>query len=257
MSENLHYSSPSISLITVTFNAAKVLSNLVESIRQQTDHEFEWVVIDGASTDGTIDIIKSAKDVVTKFISEADFGIYDAINKGIKLATGDYYLVLGADDSLAPEGVELYRRAALETNADLITGAIELKHGIKYPKEKFIRIRGMYSVITSHSVGCLIRKSLHKQFGYYSRRYPIAADTEFLLNSYLNGATLAKIYRVVGKFTAGHYGRDSLGCHIENFKIQVESGSSLFLESILFFKRIFQDYRRITIQIHNRRNNQI
>ena len=87
-----------ISVLPVTFNAIDMLPGLIDSLKAQTDRCFEWIVVDGASTDGTIELIKSSNDIVTQWISEPDFGIYHAMNKAIQLATGDYYLVVGADD---------------------------------------------------------------------------------------------------------------------------------------------------------------
>src|SRR5574343_103309 len=86
---------PSISIITVTFNAAAHLPTLIDSLRNQSDRGFEWIVVDGASTDKTVDLLE-ASGIVTTWISEPDFGIYDALNKAIRLSTGEYYLVLGA-----------------------------------------------------------------------------------------------------------------------------------------------------------------
>ncbi len=238
----------SISVITVTLNAASLLPDLVESLRQQTDHEFEWIIVDGASTDGTLDIIK-ASGLVTQWISEPDFGIYDAMNKAVKTASGEYYLVVGADDRLKPEAIALYRKAASESNADLITGAIELKDRIKQPSETFIRRQSIFRIISSHSVGCLIRKSLHQRFGFYTSHYPICADREFLLTSYLNGATLARFHDVVGYFSNGTSERDLLGCLVENYRIQVKTGSPLLLEMALLFIRTMRSYRTIRMQL--------
>ncbi len=83
--------SPTISVITATYNASKTFSGLIDSLRNQTDQAFEWIVMDGASTDGTVEQIKAANDVVTRFVSEPDFGIYHALNKALGLATGEYY----------------------------------------------------------------------------------------------------------------------------------------------------------------------
>lgn len=96
---------PDITVITATYNASKVLPGLIDSLRSQTDQDFEWIVVDGASTDGTVELVEAAGDVVTRWVSEPDFGIYHALNKALGLATGEYYLVLGADDRLRTEGV--------------------------------------------------------------------------------------------------------------------------------------------------------
>ena len=81
-----------ISIITATFNSQYFIQNLINSLSNQTDKRFEWIVIDGNSNDNTIKILKNVKNIKLTYISENDEGIYDAINKGIKLANYNYYL---------------------------------------------------------------------------------------------------------------------------------------------------------------------
>lgn len=108
---------PGISIVTATFNAAALLPGLIESLSAQTDRNFEWIVIDGKSTDTTRQIIESAGSIVSTWISEPDFGIYDALNKAIRIASSEYYLVLGADDRLLPDAIAHYRLQAKQTQA--------------------------------------------------------------------------------------------------------------------------------------------
>ena len=91
-----------LSIITATLNSIEYLPKLIDSLRKQKDREFEWVVADGASTDGTLELLKSVTDLDILITSESDFGIYDALNRGIKVCSGDYYLVLGDDDFYIP-----------------------------------------------------------------------------------------------------------------------------------------------------------
>ena len=92
-----HYS-PSFSIITVTYNAAQTLEATVQSVISQTYHRVEYLIIDGVSTDGTLDIIHAYEDKINKVVSEPDKGLYDAMNKGLALATGDYVCFLNAGD---------------------------------------------------------------------------------------------------------------------------------------------------------------
>jgi glycosyltransferase involved in cell wall biosynthesis len=113
-----------ISIITATYNAGDRLPRLIESLRAQSDLDFEWVVMDGASTDGTLDLLAEVKDLNLVLDTRPDFGIYDAINRAIEVAGGEYYLVLGADDIIYPETVASFRRVASNSDADLITAQI-------------------------------------------------------------------------------------------------------------------------------------
>jgi glycosyltransferase involved in cell wall biosynthesis len=91
---------PKFSIITVTYNAAKVLEDTIQSIVTQTYKNTEYIIVDGGSTDGTLDIIQKYKEHIHTVVSEPDNGLYDAMNKGIKLATGDYICFLNAGDGL-------------------------------------------------------------------------------------------------------------------------------------------------------------
>lgn len=235
-----------ISIITATFNAENQLAGLIDSLRQQTDRDFAWIVVDGASTDGTMQLVREASDIVTQSLSEEDFGIYHALNKGIKLATGDYYLVMGADDRLAPEAVALYRQKALETNADLVTGFLRVGKHILKPRGNNLSWRhDIWQVVSGHSVGCLIRKSLHDAYGYYSRRFPICADSEFLLKVYRSGGLIATIPEIVGEFSeTGTSGRDWWGVLTENFRVRLEYGNPLFSEMLLVLLKMLKSGKK-------------
>ncbi len=237
----------SISIITVTYNAAAVLSGLIDSLRAQTDRDYEWVVVDGASTDGTVELIKSAGDVVSKWISEPDCGIYDAMNKAVRLASGELYLVCGADDRLSPTAVADYRRAATETSADIISACVESDAGVVRPLRGQSWRRGHLAFVSQHSVGSLIRKSLHQEFGYYSRWFPIAADQHFLKRVCMS----PKVQIVAADFIAGRYsleglsGSDIPGTMAEFFRVQLETERHAGLQVLLYGLRLMRHFGRI------------
>jgi glycosyltransferase involved in cell wall biosynthesis len=95
----------SITIITPTFNAEKTIKNCVESVLSQKYDSIEYLIVDGLSTDKTLDIVKSYRSCKVRIISEKDDGIYDAINKGIKIAKGDWIYIIGADDKLSSTSV--------------------------------------------------------------------------------------------------------------------------------------------------------
>jgi len=237
---------PSISIITATYNAAAHLPCLIESIRQQSDRNVEWIVIDGASEDGTLDLIKGASDVITDYLSEPDFGIFHALNKGIQRASGDYYLVVGADDRLDPMAIAHYKRAAAETKADIICANVySEQHQLIQPTGGAIWHHGVQSFTTTQSVGTLIRRALHHTYGYYSHRYPTAADAAFILKATQQGASTARANFVAGQYnTKGFSYRYKAALLCELFIIQKEFFPK-WLQLLRLVYRLIKNYAQL------------
>lgn len=237
-----------ISIITVTYNAAQALPGLIESLAVQTDRDFEWVVVDGASNDATVEIIKSAGSVVSKWISEPDCGIYDAMNKAIKMASGEYYLVCGADDQLFPNAIAEYRKVARETSADIVTAFVKTNNGVQRPLRGKPWLFGHLAFVSQHSVGTLIKRSLHQEYGYYSKRFPIAADQYFLKRVCMSPNNRVQI----GDFLAGHYstdgisGTDILATLSDFCRVQIETERLPSLQVLLHCLRLLKNVRGIS-----------
>ncbi|MCS7226322.1 MAG: glycosyltransferase [Gloeomargarita sp. SKYB31] len=242
---------PLLSIVTATYNAARDLPRLIESLVAQTDQDFEWVVADGVSTDGTLELLEMAccklRHVVVD--SRPDFGIYDALNRAVKLASGEYYLVVGADDILFPEAVERYKAACLATGADLVTAKVFFgdspkPRGIRSPAWDFLW--GQTALVSNHAVGLAIRRALHERFGYYSRKFPISADQLFIMQAVQGGARVAVQDFVAGRFDcSGTSGQDVLGASMELCRVQVLMGRSLFWQTVLLLIRLVFKWQRI------------
>ena len=97
---------PKVSIITVCFNSAKTIRDTIESVINQTYKNIEYIIVDGGSTDGTIDIIKEYEPYIAKWVSESDDGIYDAMNKGIMMSTGEIIGLVNSDDFLELEAIK-------------------------------------------------------------------------------------------------------------------------------------------------------
>ena len=236
---------PNISVITVTLNAAYLLPALIDSLRAQTDRDFEWIVVDGASTDGTVALIQSAGDVVTRWISELDFGIYHALNKALKLAKGEYYLVLGADDRLNQDAISRYRDHAHRTEADIVTAMIVCNGNVEPRKPCRPWLYAHHAYVSEHAVGSLIRRSLHEKFGYYSNRYPVGADLLFLKRV----CASPEIRAMQADFVAGAYGssglsrQDRAGAICDYFRGQLETEKNKYLQIVLFMAKVLKNAR--------------
>jgi len=244
---------PTISVITATYNAAAVLPRLIESLAAQTDQDFEWVVADGGSTDGTLEILEKAKSQLKTVIidSRPDFGIYDAMNRAVKISTGEYYLVAGADDCFEDEAVRLYKKFILKSRADLVTSVIQSNGQLKgVNKKKWTWLYGPWAYISGHAIGVAIKKDLHTHLGYYSRRLPIAADYLFLLKALKAGAVVTEAKFVSGAYESktGVSGQDVLGALTESFRANILAGGSPALQIIIHFLRIIKNARIIAAQ---------
>jgi glycosyltransferase involved in cell wall biosynthesis len=232
----------SISVITATFNSGKHIINLIRSLNDQTDLDFTWIVVDGASTDGTIKIIKDNYNGVLCVLSESDFGIYHALNKSIALNNSEYYLVVGSDDVLDCDAILNYRNSISRSNfAELICARITYDGKTTSLKKNLGWLLGIMGVASSHSLGLLFKASLHDAHGLYSKRLPIGADQLFILNAIRGGATIYRANFIAGHFsTKGTSGLDHLGVITELFRAQVYSGSSFWLQFVIVLFRLIK-----------------
>ncbi len=176
-----------ISLITVTFNSEKYLNDCIDSIQRQTHKNIEHIIVDGSSTDNTVKIIQQYGTAISKWISEPDRGMYDAINKGIGLATGDVIGVLNSDDMLYSDDViENIVRTFEEENVDSVYGDLQYVDqevtsrvfrtwkGKKYDRNLF-KMGWMPGHPTFY-----VKKSVVDMYGGYENHYFTAADYEFM-----------------------------------------------------------------------------
>ncbi len=164
-----------ISVITVTKNSEKYLEENIKSLSNQTYKNFEHIIIDGDSRDGTLQIIKKYSNNITKWISEPDQGLYFAMNKGIQLSSGDIIGILNSDDIYYPEALNIVNKYfSNNNNLNFLFGSVhkhKLMHG--YFPEK---IKWTFGFYTTHSVGFFIKKSSQLDIGLYDTQYKYSAD---------------------------------------------------------------------------------
>jgi glycosyltransferase involved in cell wall biosynthesis len=237
---------PSISVVTVTLNAAKHLPGLITSLRNQTDRDFEYVVIDGASKDGTQDVIASASDIVTYTISEPDRGFFDALNKAIRVVKADFYVVMGADDRLERDAIEKFKVVAERTGADVVIANVKAGNTVRRGYHPNRRWLGPARMITSHSVGTYMRTNLHERFGNYSWRYPLLADSHYLKRLCMS----PDVKVVAGNFLSGEFAMDGFSNNnfvrilCEYWWVQRDTGENPFVQYLLFQLRVLRYWLR-------------
>lgn len=241
MSENAKEKRTTVSIVTATYNAANHLPKLIESLLEQTDKDFEWVVADGASIDGTLELLQSVSGINIVISSQPDFGIYDALNRAIKISSGEYYIVCGADDFFYNDAIGNFRRAIDRSGGDIIVANAMYGQQCMKVRKGPPWLFGHSALIAAHTLATAFRKDLHRVFGFYSRKYPIAADQLFVMQADKGGAT-----RYVCDFVAGEIGRDGVssvdqvGNATEVFRVQLVLGHSRTIQALLLMLRLFK-----------------
>ncbi len=246
-----------ISIITVVKNNAQTIKDAIDSVLSQTYQNIEYIVIDGGSTDGTVEIINGYKEKIDILISEPDYGIYDAMNKGIKEASGDIIGFLNSDDMYNDEHVlnRIYEVFA-KTKVDIVYG--DLVYVEKSNTSKIIRYwkageykkgafkRGWHPPHPSF----FVKKEIYEKYGLFDLDYRIAADYELMLR-FIEKYRIKTVYiqnLLVKMRTGGESNRsvaNIIKANIESYKAWKKNGLSVFPFFIIMkpLRKILQLFR--------------
>ncbi|MDQ3191485.1 MAG: glycosyltransferase [Bacteroidota bacterium] len=177
-----------ISIITISYNSAQTIEDTIQSVLSQDYPDIEYIIIDGKSTDSTIDIIEKYKTRISKFISEKDSGIYNAMNKGIKMATGDVIGIINSDDIYAnPNVISHVIKKFTKTDAEGVYG--DLVYVSRTNTQKISRIwqageytEGMFlkGWMPPHP-SFYVKRSVYERYGLFNTQLKSAADYELML----------------------------------------------------------------------------
>ncbi len=203
-----------ISIITITYNSAATLQRALESVQGQTYPDIEHIIVDGASTDSTVDIIKayaanrsSAHPLTVKWLSEKDRGIYDALNKGIRMATGDAIGFLHSDDVFFAADSVAHIAAAFEaTQADIVYGDLQYCNGNRvvrrWKSNDFNPCSLKYGWMPPHPT-VYVRREVYEQVGPYDDWFRISADYDMMLRLFGAGYKSHYIPEVIVSMETG------------------------------------------------------
>ena len=193
---------PYFSIITVCYNSEKTIERTIASLRNQTFRNFEYIIIDGGSTDSTLEIIKRNQDVVSVLVSEKDKGIYDAMNKGINIASGDMVGIINSDDWYEIDALEnMYKISSSQSNIVI--------HGLcrYFNNNEINKIIGYHhSNLPLYSIShpsCFVSRSLYVEKGKFNTKYKVAADYDLLLRFYLDRVKFIFIESIIANFQNG------------------------------------------------------
>lgn len=232
-----------ISLITPSYNSKKTISRTIESVIAQNYSDLEYIIIDGSSKDDTGEIVASYQDKINiKFISEPDKGIYDAMNKGIKMATGDIVGILNSDDFYENDNVlKTVSEAFNEQKVDAVYGDISYFSTDINKVSRYWRA-GEYDEnklndgwIMPHP-SLFLRKSVYEKCGYFNLDFKIAADYEFMLRILkIHKVNIKYIPRVFVRMYSGGNSGSSLKQRIKGWQELRNSWKINHLKVPLFF----------------------
>ena len=222
---------PKFSVITVCYNSGKTIERAIKSVLDQTYKDYEYLIIDGGSTDNTLDIVKSYEPKFEgrlKYISEKDNGIYDAMNKGIKMAAGELIGLVNSDDHYEKDALkimnETYENLEIEKRKHLVIYgyqrivennqelAVELYHHNNLDKQ-----------MISHPT-CFVSKKTYEDFGAFDTKYRSAADYDLMMRLFhKTDTTFVPVYEIISNFERGGISGTGVG-QVEVARIRNEYG---------------------------------
>lgn len=222
------------SVITVCYNAAPTISWTIASVLNQTYQDVEYIVVDGGSKDGTVELLKGVTDERLRFVSEKDNGIYDAMNKGLRMATGDYLIFLGADDTFF--NAQVLERVAekIANKTGVIYGDVMLKTHQKLYNGRFTRWTWGHRNICHQSI--FYPKSVYSKYTY-DEQYRRVADWDYNLRLLTDGIAFHYIAETICTFNdaggASSTGKDYTFLKVRQEKVCKAVGCLPYLWGIL------------------------
>jgi len=195
-----------VSIITVSYNSAETIRDTIESVRRQTYPHIEYIVVDGGSTDGTVDILKENEEAIDHWVSESDEGIYDAMNKGIRKSNGYIIGILNSDDWYEPDTVESVVRVFEDHDGvDIVHGAMKLWSEKGETDGYYGKKSDTSPLLTApyNHPTCFVRRNVYKDIGLFDVTIPTAADYDFMLQCVQSRHRAKYIDRVLTNFRQG------------------------------------------------------
>ncbi|AFI05016.1 glycosyltransferase family 2 protein [Helicobacter cetorum] len=225
-----------VSIITASFNSEKTIRDTIESVLNQSYENIEYIIIDGKSTDNTLKIIQEYGNKITRIVSEPDRGIYDAMNKGIKLASGDIVALLNSDDfythsDVVEKIVHIFENQCCDSvYADLVfVNPNNLEKVVRYYESGEFKPKSLlYGVVPAHPT-LFIKKEIYERYGLYKTDYKISADFEMIIRLFVKEQmSFAYLKEVIVKMRTGGASTNGLKSLIlrnqENIRACKENG---------------------------------
>lgn len=215
-----------ISIVTIVLNQKDLIEQTIKSVLEQSDVDIEYIVIDGGSTDGTVEIIESFRGHIAHFVSGPDGGIYQAINKGISFASYPLVGLIHCGDYYKKDVLKIVYDEFIKTKADVIYGNIEILEAVghnvisRFPVANHKLLKDKMSVFHPST---FISLKAYREFGLYDTSYRSAADYDLLLRLFMKGCKFCYIPTILAVFNAE-------GLSSKNFKLSLSENTDIRLK---------------------------
>jgi len=236
------------SIITTVFNGEETIAKTIESVISQTYNNYEYIIIDAKSEDNTLKEIEKYRKYITKIISEPDKSIYEGMNKGIKVSTGEIIGIINSGDVYSNNALQIINDYFKNDNLDFMFGTV-LKKKILHKFEPK-KIWWSFNFYPAHSGGFFVNKKMHEELGLYDTRYKCSADYDFfyklIVKNKKKGA-ITKKEELISTFDLGGYSSKlSLFEHmLEETNIRINNGQNKLIVLLIFILKFFRHFSKI------------
>ena len=241
---------PLITVITTVLNSEKYLQECFDSLHKQKYQNIEHIVIDGGSTDNSLNIIKKNENKIDYWSTKKDKGIYDAFNIGMNLAKGDYVGFLNSDDTYTENAFDILNKYIVKyPDKDFIFGSVRKHWGVLYGYKPY-KIHWSWGFYSSHSTGFFIKKNAAKLVGLYNLKYKYSSDYDYfyrmIVKKKLNGIGTKKS-ELFGIFRRGGFSsKIKFYDHFsEEIKIRLDNGQNKILVLFIFIYKFLKHINKI------------
>ena len=241
---------PKFSIITVVLNDKPGLKKTIKSILKQKFRNFEYLIIDGGSTDGTLNLLKKYNGKIDYWISKKDKGIWDAVNKGILLSKGKYVNTINAGDTYHSKNSLTIINDYFEKDdtVDFIFGTV--KKNKVYHKYEPKKMFWSFNFYPAHSGGFFVKRIIHKKIGLYNLKYKCSSDYDFfwrLINKYRFKGTSTKKNELISNFKLGGFSsKYSFFQHVlEETHIRMDNGQNKIVVITIFLLRCIKNFYKL------------
>ena len=229
-----------ITIVTIVFNDKRGLERTLESVRPQKTSDIEWLIIDGLSTDGSHEVSNNNLDVVDQVVYEPDDGIFDAMNKGIGLASGRYILFLNAGDEILPGGIQTLLKSG-KTGSDIICHAITVvnKNNSEsiYVPESPLKKFDPQRMYWPHP-GMLVKRAVYEKIKFFDLKYRFSSDLDWANRVIISGDySVTLLDSVISRFYTGGVS-SSLASFKESRDISIKYGKPILMAYVRYIKTL-------------------